>query len=207
MQGTIGLRERKRVATRQNIERAAVQLAADKSLDAATVEAISELADISPRTFFNYFESKEDAIIGYSEVQSPEELLSFVARTDQEDIIMAVTAMLVRLLHPTLAEPAYHRQRKKLLRRYPQLLNRHVARHMKVHEQVTAATTQILAQKTAQLQKDQHVSLTAEVIVALCGGAVRAVMKEQLQHNIDASEAALTEQAAELARKATQTIT
>jgi AcrR family transcriptional regulator len=59
-----GLRERKRVATRKAIQGAALRLALDRGLDRVTIEDISREADISPRTFFNYFVSKEAAITG-----------------------------------------------------------------------------------------------------------------------------------------------
>jgi AcrR family transcriptional regulator len=59
-----GLRERKRVATRKAIQHAVLQLALDRGLEHVTVEEISRVADVSPRTFFNYFVSKEAAIVG-----------------------------------------------------------------------------------------------------------------------------------------------
>jgi AcrR family transcriptional regulator len=59
-----GLRERKRVATRQAIQLAVLRLALDRGLEHVTVEEISRDADSSPRTFFNYFVSKEAAIVG-----------------------------------------------------------------------------------------------------------------------------------------------
>jgi AcrR family transcriptional regulator len=59
-----GLRGRKRAATRRAIERAAVCLAFKNGYDATTVEAICSEADVSLRTFFNYFETKEAAILG-----------------------------------------------------------------------------------------------------------------------------------------------
>ncbi|MEJ1229402.1 MAG: TetR/AcrR family transcriptional regulator [Galbitalea sp.] len=59
-----GLRERKRAETRERLETAAVTIAARDGLEHATVDAICQAADVSPRTFFNYFDSKEDAIVG-----------------------------------------------------------------------------------------------------------------------------------------------
>ena len=62
----IGRRERKKQATRQAIHEAAFVLAEEHGLGALTVEAITERADVAPRTFFNYFASKEEAVIGWS---------------------------------------------------------------------------------------------------------------------------------------------
>lgn len=59
-----GHRERKKAATRHALQRAALVLAAEHGVDRMTVEAISEAADVSPRTFFNYFSSKEEALAG-----------------------------------------------------------------------------------------------------------------------------------------------
>ncbi|HZD66534.1 MAG TPA: TetR/AcrR family transcriptional regulator, partial [Acidimicrobiales bacterium] len=57
-----GRRARKKAATREALQHAALALAADQGVDHVTVEDISEAADVSPRTFFNYFPNKEYAI-------------------------------------------------------------------------------------------------------------------------------------------------
>ena len=59
-----GLRARKRRATENAIETSAVRLALDLGVENVTVEAICERADISRSTFFNYFSSRDYAIVG-----------------------------------------------------------------------------------------------------------------------------------------------
>ncbi|MEU9353506.1 TetR family transcriptional regulator [Streptomyces griseoloalbus] len=58
-----GLRERKKRATRAALAEAAVRLASEQGADNVTVEAISAAAGVSVRTFFNYFDSRDDAFV------------------------------------------------------------------------------------------------------------------------------------------------
>jgi AcrR family transcriptional regulator len=61
-----GLRERKKLATRQALGVAAMRLAVHKGLDNVLVEDIAEAAGVSARTFSNYFASKYEAICALS---------------------------------------------------------------------------------------------------------------------------------------------
>jgi AcrR family transcriptional regulator len=88
----LGLRERKKAATRQALHDAAVRLAIEHGADRVTVEAIADEAGVSRRTFSNYFGSKEEALM-YGDFQRMHALIDIVrARPAQESPWAALTA-------------------------------------------------------------------------------------------------------------------
>jgi AcrR family transcriptional regulator len=58
-----GVRERKKVATRKAISAAALRLARERGPENVRVDDIAEAANVSPRTYNNYFSSREQAIM------------------------------------------------------------------------------------------------------------------------------------------------
>src|SRR5712691_459965 len=59
----VGLRERKKLATREALSAAALRLAGERGVEQVRVEDIAAQAGVSPRTFNNYFSSKEEAVV------------------------------------------------------------------------------------------------------------------------------------------------
>ena len=59
-----GLRYRKKLKASLSVERAALELVIERGYDGVTVEDICARAEISKKTFFNYFPSKAAAIMG-----------------------------------------------------------------------------------------------------------------------------------------------
>ncbi|NUT93710.1 MAG: TetR family transcriptional regulator [Saccharothrix sp.] len=62
MDDGMGLRERKKLETRQALSWAALRLAVERGLENVLVEDIAAAAGVSARTFNNYFSSKAEAI-------------------------------------------------------------------------------------------------------------------------------------------------
>jgi AcrR family transcriptional regulator len=63
MSDAIGLRERKKTETRVAIQQAVLFLALGRGLDAVTADEIAAAANVSVRTFHNYFGSTEVALV------------------------------------------------------------------------------------------------------------------------------------------------
>jgi AcrR family transcriptional regulator len=61
-QGAAGLRERKRRETRAALSQAAIRLCIQLGWENVTVEDIATAANVSPRTFRNYFSTKAEAV-------------------------------------------------------------------------------------------------------------------------------------------------
>lgn len=93
-----GLRERKRRETRLRIEDCATELILDRGFDQVTLEEICEKAGVSRRTFFNYFDSKDQAVTGTGINGIPQEELDRVSTTDSENIVRDILRCIGRLI-------------------------------------------------------------------------------------------------------------
>ena len=83
----LGLRERKKIKTRQAIRRAAFRLIDENGYAATTVEQIAEAAEVSPSTFFRYFPSKESLLL--ADDLDPLILAAFEAQPPDLSLIQA----------------------------------------------------------------------------------------------------------------------
>ncbi|MFD0205164.1 MULTISPECIES: TetR/AcrR family transcriptional regulator [Saccharothrix] len=118
-----GLRDRKKRQTRTALGHAAVRLVAERGLDHVTVEDISAAADVSPRTFFNYFAGKEEAVLGPDPEAGPRLRARVLAQPAGLSTAAAVRAA---LLEEVAAELADDRElwllRMRVVQQHPVLL-------------------------------------------------------------------------------------
>ncbi len=100
----LGLRERKKRAARRAMSEAALKLALEKGVEQVRVEDIASAVGVSPRTFNNYFSSKEEAICSF--IVERQELLreALRERPSEETLWDAVTTATLEA-YSVLGEP------------------------------------------------------------------------------------------------------
>ncbi|EDY43856.2 TetR/AcrR family transcriptional regulator [Streptomyces sp. SPB074] len=129
MESTVGLRERKKAATREAVHKAALELAVEHGFENVTVEAIADAAGISRRTFSNYFTAKEDAVLWGEEQHIKALVRAFRARPAHEGPWQALAGAVTDRFP---AEGTIDREtalRSRLALHHPALLARQLANH------------------------------------------------------------------------------
>jgi AcrR family transcriptional regulator len=95
-----GLRERKKQQTRETIVRVALELFAEHGYDETTLAEIADAADVSPRTIFSYFDSKEE-ILFCEESSSLEEVKAALEhRPEGATTVDAIRSLLAEMPPP-----------------------------------------------------------------------------------------------------------
>jgi AcrR family transcriptional regulator len=164
-----GRRERKKQATRQALQDAALRLVAERGLDQVTVEDISEVADVATRTFFNYFSSKEEAVLGNSPQNVAAVQRLVVERPAGESPLEAVC----QVLRSMILELAERREesllRQQVIERHPGLLARQLGVYASFERALAAAVTERLGPERAD---PSYARLVGAVAVAAARSAV-----------------------------------
>ncbi len=166
-----GLRERKRRATRRAILLAALQLVSERGLEATTVDEISRLADVSPRTFFNYFPSKEEALAGEApRMPSDEAVARFVDARGPllEDLGHLFDASVDDAVHDAEMIAA----RKEVFQRYPHITAMRMEHFRHFESDLIEVVQRRLAAEHPELAEEQRAS-RARLAVFVCLATMR----------------------------------
>jgi AcrR family transcriptional regulator len=84
-----GLRQRKRQQTRERLTRMAMALFLERGFEATTLDDIAAAADISRRSFFHYFASKEDVVFAWQEESTAALIAAVATRPADESMLTA----------------------------------------------------------------------------------------------------------------------
>ncbi len=170
-----GLRERKRVATRRAIEAAALELVADKGFDKVTVDEISRRADVSPRTFFNYFASKEAALLGDSpELPSNEVIEAYVTAGSKQSAFLGLGPLIAGATDSPGEDAELQHLRFTLLKQHPQLFAQRMAAMRAFEDNLAAVVADRLRHDDPALAADESALRgKARLITLMAFGVIR----------------------------------
>lgn len=142
------LRLRRRRATELEIHAATLRLSAQHGFEHVTVDMISAEAGISRRTFFNYFASKEAAVVTGPTALPEAALAQFLAEPGQEpaQVLRELTQLLLHELAGNQPEREDLRQVMELAQAHPTVMATMLANFERFERVVGEAVAQRLGQ-------------------------------------------------------------
>jgi len=171
VQAANGLRERKKARTREAIIDAALDLFAHKGFEATTIEDIAAAADVSPRTFFRYFESKVDLVMARNEAHGDKIGPLVAARPASEGPLEALRQVIQQTMCELFADPSVVRELQVMMST-PALRNR-------AREHFYEEEAELVSAFAARLGTHED-DLTANVMASAAASTIWTVIQRWL---------------------------
>ncbi|GAA4285338.1 TetR family transcriptional regulator [Brevibacterium daeguense] len=176
-------RDRKARLTRRAIHVAAVHQVLDQGLENATVAHIAAEAGVSTRTFFNYFSSKEDAIVGFTDrTLDDEQIAEFLERPLEPE---ALVEDIARLIHAafmlTFNDDEVATGRRRIFAQHPALLRRQFEKNERLEDQVTEVVASRIRQHGLEYDSQEPLEEVARMLVLVCVAPLRATARRIAQ--------------------------
>jgi AcrR family transcriptional regulator len=189
----MGLRERKKTETRRVIAAVALQLAIEHGPDAITVDDIAAGADVSTRTVFNHFGTKDEAILGIDPDRRAELATEVLARPADEAPLDALRSVLADAMTSADDVGRLWLARARLLQDHPQLRSAQLVSQGAFEQALAEA---VAARTGMDAERDIYPRLVvaaalAALRVALAAGADGS--RRRLRREIDAAFGLLAE--------------
>ena len=165
-----GLRERKKQATREALREAALRLALEHGPDNVRVDDIAEAAGVSPRTYNNYFSSREQAIV--AAVTTEREARVAAAVADRPASVRLADAVIEAIVDQYTAPGEHGRDALLLITTRPTLRDAFVDTATAIEHPLADAIAERLG------DPDRH---TARVLAASVAAAVRVALEQWVQ--------------------------
>lgn len=164
------LKARKQQVVRAALSTAAEELFLSRGFEKTTVEQIARTAGVSRRTFFRYYESKEDVMVERSDRFGELLLAELAARPREEPPLLAIRNALVPAVEAGLAERDLIRYVIRLLRETSALRRAIMERRNRLEERIAA----LMARRLGTARDDNTPMLLAFVTRALHDTAFNA---------------------------------
>ncbi|MFB2582970.1 TetR/AcrR family transcriptional regulator [Herbiconiux sp. P15] len=175
----LGLRERKKRETARAIEVAALELVSESSLVEVTIEAISQRADVTSRTFFNYYAGKEDAVLGNSRAFPPPDLHDLTVEPGGSVVDAVLDAVLADFEAFDLGRPDLEKRKRAIMIENPDLLAKSFRTLGDLEENLARQVSRVLAQEAVVPEPlpDPERENRAWAVVFLVGAVMRLALR------------------------------
>ncbi|MCP3403538.1 TetR/AcrR family transcriptional regulator [Bradyrhizobium sp. CCGB20] len=158
-----GLRQRKLQETRERLTRGAMALFLERGFEATTIDDIAAAADVSRRSFFHYFASKEDVVAAWQEGAASALVAEVVARPADESMLTAAENAIAAAVRRI--DPAEAAAMSRLKRDNPALQARDQLKYEKLER--------ALAEGLSQRARNKSDRLKARLVAMIATGAMR----------------------------------
>lgn len=186
-----GLRERRKKLTAAELEAAAFRLFGERGFDLVTVDDIAAEADVSRRTFFRYFASKEDVLLADHLVQLARLREAMAVRPRDEPVLTALRNAVMSLTSDFEERKEAIILRGRIMRDTPSIQARSLV-HQKAWED---AIQEMVAER---LGVDPVADLRPGVVAATALAAMRVAFTNWLSAGAKGDVIALTAEALDL---------
>ena len=186
----LGLRERKKLRTRQLIADTAMRMFAERGFDAVPVAAVARAAEVSEATVFNYFPTKEDLVYRGMEAFEAELLAAVRDRPAGESIVAAFGRFVLQprgfLVAPDEESVHYLIAVAKMIPASPALL----ARERQILDRYTASLAALIAADTAAVPGDLRPEAVARALIGTHQTLIELVRRRLAEGPVDPADVA-----------------
>ena len=198
-----GLRERKRAATQEAIERAAISLALEHGYEQVTVDMICDAAMVSQRTFFNYFGSKEGVILGGPPPMPTDDQVDAFARATGSSLLADFLTLITSSLLEREPDADLFKARRMLILRSPELVTKEMARLGGFEDHFVAIILTRYDVQGRSLASHPELEDEARMVVALATGVLQFLRRRWVSSPPGASTRELLRNSIELINRIT----
>jgi AcrR family transcriptional regulator len=165
---TPGLRERKKLETRLALARAAMRLFEERGYSATSIDDIAAAANVSRRTFFRYFASKDEVLI-VDPGGKLEALHVALAEGPSEESTIEALRRGIRALATAYYDPELVRAEARLSDLEPTMAAAALAYQVRWEE---ALAREVAADLRVDIDSDPRPRIVAHAVVAILRAAV-----------------------------------
>ena len=180
----VGLRERRREATAARLTGVCRRLTAERGLAGFTIEEACAESDVSRRTFFNYFPSKDDAVIGLDEADALDDFerrFHDLGGRGWSAVVDDLLALALEHVRSAGLGAAEHAHLVAAIEREPRLL----ARFIGIGRERELAITRLVAEREGVDADDPRARAAVQIVVIALRTAGEGLVDPARDHDFE----------------------